>query len=213
MENELFQGLLDKSLTKDELFNLVKTNNKLIPDIIKGVSSSKATIRYSCAKVLMDLSEENPEKIYDYMDLFINLLDSKYRILTWNVIITIANLTKVDNMKKFDQIFDKYFDLLHDEYMVTVANIVGSSSKIALAKPYLINKITTELLKVDKIKITLHLTEECKRVIAEKTIISFDTFFSKIEDKEKVIIFVKKHINSSRKTLKNEAEKFLKKWI
>ncbi|MCK5300602.1 MAG: hypothetical protein KAJ21_01780 [Thermoplasmatales archaeon] len=213
MENELFQGLLDKSLTKDELFNLVKTNNKLIPDIIKGVSSSKATIRYSCAKVLMDLSEENPEKIYDYMDLFINLLDSKYRILTWNVIITIANLTKVDNMKKFDQIFDKYFDLLHDEYMVTVANIVGSSSKIALAKPYLINKITNELLKVDKIKITLHLTEECKRVIAEKTIISFDTFFSKIEDKEKVITFVKKHINSSRKTLKNEAEKFLKKWI
>jgi len=110
MENELFQGLLDKSLTKDELFNLVKTNNKLIPDIIKGVSSSKATIRYSCAKVLMDLSEENPEKIYDYMDLFINLLDSKYRILTWNAIITIANLIKVDNMKKFDQIFDKYFD-------------------------------------------------------------------------------------------------------
>jgi len=212
MENELFQGLLDKSLTKDELFNLVKTNNKLIPDIIKGVSSSKATIRYSCAKVLMDLSEENPEKIYDYMDLFINLLDSKYRILTWNAIITIANLIKVDNMKKFDQIFDKYFDLLHDEYMVTVANIVGSSSKIALAKPYLINKITNELLKVDKIKITLHLTEECKRVIAEKTIISFDTFFSKIEDKEKVLSFAEKHINSSRKTLKNEAEKFIKKW-
>ena len=212
MDCELFQGLLDKSLTKDELFKLVKTNNKLIPDIIKEVSSSKATIRYSCAKVLMDLSEENPEKIYDYMDFFINLLYSKYRILTWNAIITIANLTKVDTMKKFDKIFDKYFGLLHDEYMVTVTNIVGSSSKIALAKPYLINKITTELLKVDKIKITLHLTEECKRVIAEKTIISFDTFFSKIEDKEKVLSFAEKHINSSRKTLKNEAEKFIKKW-
>ena len=212
MDSELFQGLLDKSLTKDELFKLVKTNNKLIPDIIKGVSSSKATIRYSCAKVLMDLSEENPEKIYDYMDFFINLLDSKYRILTWNAIITTANLTKVDTMNKFDKIFDKYFGLLHDEYMVTVANIVGSSRKIALAKPYLINKITTELLKVDKIKITLHLTEECKRVIAEKTIISFDTFFSKIEDKEKVLSFAEKHINSSRKTLKNEAEKFIKKW-
>ena len=212
MDCELFQGLLDKSLTKDELFKLVKTNNNLIPDIIKGVSSSKAIIRYSCAKVLMDLSEENPEKIYDYMDFFINLLDSKYRILTWNAIITIANLTKVDTMKKFDKIFDKYFGLLHDEYMVTVANIVGSSSKIALAKPYLINKITTELLKVDKIKITLHLTEECKRVIAEKTIISFNNFFSKIEDKEKVLSFAEKHINSSRKTLKNEAEKFIKKW-
>ncbi|MCK5300967.1 MAG: hypothetical protein KAJ21_03610, partial [Thermoplasmatales archaeon] len=176
MNNKLFQGLLEKTLTKEEFYKIVKETDELIPDILDGVSSSKATIRYSCGKVLMDLSEENPEKLYEHMDFFINLLDNKYRILTWNAIIAIANLTKIDTMKKFDKNFDKYFNLLNNDYMVTVANIVGSSSKIALAKPYLINRITNALLKVDKIEITPYLTEECKRVITEKTIISFSIF-------------------------------------
>jgi hypothetical protein len=212
MKSDIFQSLLDKTISKKDFYELVKENDELIPDIIKGVSSSKATIRYSCAKVLMNLSEDDPKKTYENMDFFIKLLDSKYRILTWNAIITIANLTKVDKKKKFDKIFEKYFSLLKNDYMVTVANVVGSSSKIVLYKPYLIDKITKELLEVDELKITPHLTEECKRVIAEKTIISFNDFFDKIEDKEKVLSFVKKHINSSRKTLKNEAEKFIKKW-
>jgi len=98
----------------------------------------------------MDFSEEYPEKIYPHMDSFINLLDSEYRILKWNAIAIIANLAKVDEDKKFDAIFDKYYVLLNDAYMVTVANVVRKSSKIALAKPYLTQKITNELLKVEK---------------------------------------------------------------
>lgn len=209
---ELFQRLLEKTLSKEDFYQLVKEKDELIPDIIKGVSSSKATIRYSCAKVLMDLSKENPDKIYKYFDFFTNLLDSNYRILIWNAIITIANLTIVDRNKKFDKIFEKYFSLLNNDYMVTVANVVGSSSQIAYAKPYLINRISNELLKVDDLKITPHLTVECKRVIAEKTIISFDKFFDKIKDKNKVLSFARKHINSPRKTLKEQALQFLEKW-
>ena len=60
MNNELFQGLIDKKITKEELYNIVKSDYKLIPIIIEGVTSSKATIRYSCAKILMDLSKEYP---------------------------------------------------------------------------------------------------------------------------------------------------------
>jgi hypothetical protein len=145
------------------------------------------------------------------MDSFIDLLDSKHRILTWNAMAIIANLAKVDKDKKFDAIFDKYYSFLNDEYMVTVANVVGHSGKIALAKPHLIQKITNELLKVENISTTPHLTEECKRVIAETAIKSFDLFFDKIDAKEKVITFVKRHVNSPRKTLRIEAENFLKR--
>jgi predicted house-cleaning noncanonical NTP pyrophosphatase (MazG superfamily) len=76
----------------------------------------------------------------------------------------------------------------------------------------MIPRITNELLKVENISITPHLTEECKKVIAQKTIESFNTFFDKIEQKERVVSFVKKHINSSRKTLRIEANNFIKKW-
>jgi len=160
----------------------------------------------------MDLSEENPEQLYPYMDDFIDLLDSKYRILIWNAMAIIANLTKVDGDRKFDAIFDKYYSFIDDEYMVTVANVVGHSGKIALAKPHLIEKITNELLKVEDISTTPHLTEECKKVIAEKALKSFDLFFDKIKQKERVVSFIKNHLNSPRKTLKKTAENFLDKW-
>lgn len=212
MESRLLQGLVSKSMTKEQLFGKVEKNFDMLPRVLDGVSSSKAAIRYGCAKVLMDLSEEYPEELYPYMDFFVNLLDSNYRILTWNAMAIIANLARVDKDKKFEAIFDKYYSFLNDEYMVTVANVVGQSGKIALAKPYLVQKITDELLKVENISVTPHLTEECRRVIAEKAIASFDLFFEKIEQKEKVVSFVERQLNSSRTKLRIEAEDFLKKW-
>jgi hypothetical protein len=212
MEGSLIKKLGDKSITKEQLLEKVKQNDDLIPELLSGISSSKPTIRYGCGKILMELSEEKPEKLYPYMDFFINLLDSKYRILTWNAIIIIANLTKIDKEHKFDTIFEKYYGFLDNEYMVTVANVVCSSGKIALAKPYLTQRITDTLLTVENISTTPHLSEECKRVIAEHAIKSFDMFFPKIGQKDRVISFVKKHLNSPRKTLRAESEKFLKKW-
>jgi len=210
--SQLTEALLDKSMTKEELLKRVKQDFSLISFLLSGVDSSKAAVRYGCAKVLMDLSGEHPEKLYPYFDLFIDLLDSKYRILTWNAFTIIANLTRVDADKKFDAIFDKYYSFLDNDYMVTVANVVGNSGKIALAKPYLIPKITEELLKVEDISTSPHLTEECKRVIAEKTIKVLDLFFDRIDQKERVICFVEVHLDSSRKKLRTAAENFLKKW-
>ena len=212
MKDELLGKLADKSMQTEELFQTVEQDFALLPQLLEGVSSSKASIRYGCAKVLMDLSEVHPEKLYPYMDSFVDLLDSKHRILIWNALAIIANLTRVDKDKKFDTAFDKYYSFVNDEYMVTVANVVGHSGKIALAKPYLADKITDELLKIENISVTPHLTEECKRVIAEKAIKSFDLFFDKVTQKKKVISFVEKHTSSPRTTLRAVAKNFLKKW-
>jgi hypothetical protein len=212
MESDLLKKLAEKSISKEQLFNKVKQNNDLIPLLLKGVSSSKPAVRYGCSKVLMGLSEAEPERLYPFMDFFISLLDSNYRILTWNAIIIIANLTRVDKEKKFDKIFEKYYSLLDNEYMVTVANVVDCSGKIALAKPYLTSPIVEKLLRVETIPTTPHLSQECKRVIAGHAIEAFDHFFPQIEQKEKVFSFVRKHLKSPRKTLRIESEDFLKKW-
>ena len=210
--SQLSQSLMNKTVTKEELLDRVKEDFSLIPLLLKGVDHSKAAVRYGCSKVLMDLSEEHPEKLYSHFDFFVSLLDSKYRILTWNALAIVANLTRVDTAKKFDAVFDKYYSFLGNDYMVTVANVVGNSSKIALAKPYLIPKITDELLKAQDISTTPHLTEECKRVIAQQTIKTLDLFFDRIDQKERVSSFVKLHLDSPRKKLRTAAEKFLKKW-
>jgi hypothetical protein len=212
MENELLKKLAAKTLTKDALRRKVEHDFSLLPTLLTGLSSPKAAIRYGCAKILMDLSAEYPEKLYPYMDTFVGLLDSKYRILTWNAMAIIANLAKVDKEQKFDAAFDRYYGFLNDEYMVTVANVVGNSGKIALAKPYLVPRITEKLLTVEHLAVTPHLTEECKRVIAEKAIGAFDLFFDKVTQKGKVFAFVEKQLNSSRLPLRIQAESFLKKW-
>jgi hypothetical protein len=212
--NPVLNQIANKKLNKEELRKKVEQDFSLIPRLMEGLSSPKATVRYSCGNVLMDLSEKHPQKLYPYMDKFIKLLGSKYRILNWNAIFIIANLAQVDDKQKFDSIFDKYFSLLNNDYMVTVANVVINAGKIALAKPYLMGKITKELLKVEDIGITPHLTEECKRVIIEKTIQSFNQFFDKSEDAAKVEVyaFVKRQLGSSRDTLRKEAELFLDVW-
>lgn len=210
--SQLTEAILDKSISKEELLNRVRRDFSLIPLLLEGVDHPKAAVRYGCAKVLMDLSEEHPEKMYPHFDSFIELLDSKYRILTWNALAIVANLTRVDTDNKFDPIFDKYYSFLDDDYMVTVANVVGNSGKIAHAKPYLIPKITDELLKAQDISTTPHLTEECKRVIAQQAIKTLDLFFDRIDQKEQVIAFVKACLDSPRKKLRTAAEKFLKKW-
>jgi len=64
MENELLIKVANKTLTKEELHQKVKQDFDLLPVLLKGISSPKATVRYGCAKVLMDLSEEYPEKLY-----------------------------------------------------------------------------------------------------------------------------------------------------
>jgi hypothetical protein len=213
MNPGLLQKLAERSITKEELLQKVKQDFDLVPEVLEGTSSSKAAVRYGCARVLMDLSDECPERLYSYMDSFIDLLGSKYRILTWNALTIIANLARVDEDKKFDAIFDKYYGFLNDAHMVTVANVVGNSGKIALAKPYLINRLTNELLKVENLSVTPHLTEECKRVLAEKAIECFDMFFDRIHNKDRVLSFARKYVGSSRKTLKVKAENFLRKWI
>jgi len=210
-ETDLLQELGSKAITKEELLQKVEQDFSLLSAVLKGTSSSKAIVRYGCAKVLMDLSEEYPEKLYPRIDDFIVLLDSKYRILTWNAMAIIANLTRVDRDRKFDAIFDKYYGFLNNEYMVTVANVVGNSTKIALAKPHLVQRIAAELLKVENIKLAPHLTAECKRVIIEHTIKSFDVFFEKIKAKKQVLSFAKKQVHSTRASLRKEAQTFLEK--
>ncbi len=212
LTTNLLQKLSNRELSKQDLLSVVEEDLSLIPQVLNGTASQKANIRYSCGKVLMALSEKHPEKLYPYMDRFVELLNSKYRILTWNALITIANLTKVDRDRKFDAIFAKYYSFLNCEYMVTVANVVGNSGKIALAKPYLAQRIADELLKVEALVLTPHLTDECKRVIIEHVVKSFDMFFDKVEEKAKVLSFVRRQLSSSRATLSGQAHAFLEKW-
>jgi hypothetical protein len=194
VQTELLQKLANKQINKTQLFERVEADFSLIPQLLDGTSSSKAAVRYGCGSVLVDLSQKYPDKLYPYIDKFIELLDSKHRILTWNALAIIANLTAVDAYGKFDALFERYYSFLGSEYMVTVANVAVNSAIIASNKPYLSDRIAAELLKVENLQTTPHLTEERKLVIAEKAIQTFNTLIRHTQNKKALIDFAKKHL-------------------
>jgi len=210
----MLEKIADKSLTKKMIYSKVEENFALIPTLFAGTSSPKASVRYSCGGVLMDLSEKYPQKLYPYMDQFLALLDSNHRILCWNAIYAISNLTCVDKNQKFEAAFDKYYSFFGSGYMVTAANLAEASGKIALAKPKLANQIAEQLLKVESLAVTPHLTAECKLVIAEHAIGSFSLFFDKLDPKTRRMVygFVERQLGSTRQSLSKQAAAFVKKW-
>jgi hypothetical protein len=184
-----------------------------IESLIEGLKASKGTLRYGCEKVLRLVSEKRPGLIYPYFDLYSQLLDSDNSFLKWGAILTIANLAGVDSDGKFDKIFNKYYLPVTGPVMITAANIIGGSAKIALARPELIGRITKEILKVEKAKFVMRgsPSPECRNVAIGHAIDSFDQFFGQIDNKAAVIKFVKKQLKNTRKAVVKKAEKFLQK--
>ncbi len=207
-ESKLIQQIAKKRADKSKIADAVIKNRKLLSEVCEGLRSNKARIKYGCAKILRIISEEDPEILYSRIDFFFDLLDSDSNFLKWDAIHIIANLAGVDSENKFEKYFDKYFAPITGPVMITSANVLGGATKIALAKPELTERITKELLKVEKAK---YQTTECRNVALGHTIKSFDQFFDQIIDKKPVVKFIKKQLKNTRNGTRKKAEKFDKK--
>lgn len=175
-------------------------------ELFTGVNSKDPRTKFGSAKELRILSERNPALLYSEWVFFENLLDSENKILKWNAMDIIANLTKADSCNKFNALFKKFFGYLYEGSLITAGHVVDNSCKIAISKPELKDEITEELLNVEKIPLP---TEECRNILIGKTISAFQTYCGKTADK-KVVSFVKRHLHNPRRATKTKAEKFLK---
>lgn len=204
----MLEDIGKKSVSVESIAKKVVNDKKLLDDLKENASSHNAAIKYKSLKVLMYLGEQQPNILYPEWDFFVKLLDNENTFLRTIGLTVIANLTRVDTENKFENIFDKYYSLLEDESMINAANIAGYSGIIAKAKPHLQNKITDKLLDIDN---TCH-SSECKNIIKGKAILSFYEYIGEVEDKTKIIQFVKNELKNPRSATKKKAEKFLKKW-
>jgi len=145
----------------------------------------------------------------------VKLLDSENNFLKWGAIITIVNLSIIDSKNHFEKIFNNYYAPVKGRMMVTAANIVGNSWKIAQAKPNLIDRIIDKILKIEKAKYEHkgEMSPECNNVVRGHAIDSFEKFFEKAKNQDKIITFVKRQLNNTRPSVKKRAEKFMKKWF
>ncbi len=212
-KDNTLEQLRRKGADIEAIVEHVTRKPKEISELVEALKVEKRAFKFNYEKVLRGVSEKRPELVYPYFDVFEGLLDSDNSFLKWGATITIGNLAAVDEEKKFEAVFRKYYAPISGPVMITAANIIGSSAKIALAKPELTESITREILKVDKANYERKgkLSPECRNVAIGQAIDSFDKFFGQIEDKKVVLEFVKRQLKNTRKPVAKKAERFLRK--
>lgn len=193
----------------EDLAERAGRDSVLLATVFEGMSSSDPKLRFKSAKILNLTSQKEPGKLYPKIDFFINLLECDNSIIKWNAIDIVANLTSADVDGRFEEIFEKFYGLLQEGSLITAGHVVASSWKIVEAKPHLENRITEQLLKIEKTKLP---TEECMNILIGHAILCFDKYLDRIRNKGEVITFVKRQLNNSRNATKTKAEKFLKKY-
>ena len=182
-----------------------------LAELVEAVQREKGTAKYAYEKVLRLVSEREPELIYPWFEVFVKLLDNDNSFLKWGAIMTVANLVAADVENKFEPIFRKYYAPIKGPVMVTAANIIGSSARIAQARPDLSGRIVREILRVEKAAYERHgaPSPECRNVAIGQAIDAFDQFFDQIEDRTAVLDFVKRQLRNPRRPVVKKAEKFL----
>jgi hypothetical protein len=205
---KLYRQLARKGVDANKLAGKVVDNPEMLPEVFDGSASEIARVRYGCAKLLRIVSDREPRVLYPEMDFFIELLDSESRIMQWEAIYVIANLASVDDDKRIEKIFDRYFAPISGPVLITAANVVRGGAKIAVAKPTLTERIAREILKVDKAR---YQTAECRRIALGHAIEAFDRFYDGIKNKRPVIGLVKRQLRSPRNATKKKAQRFLKR--
>ena len=199
--------LSKKEVKAEDVARNVIKNPRLLPELFNGISSENTRTRFKSAKILRIISEEDPEMLYSKVDFFIDLLKRENKILRWIAIDVIGNLSSVDTENKFDKIFNKFYSLLADESTITAGHVIESSGKIARAKPQLQNKITMELLRVEK---TEYKTSECRNILLGKVILSFSQYIDQINNTEEMVSLAKRQLANPRRATRVKAEKFLR---
>lgn len=193
--------------TPEELAAMAVNNPSFVSALISSLAA-KDSSKYACAKALSLLSASYPNLLYPHFDYFVSLLNSRYKILKWNAILILANLIPIDMERKFDAVFDEYYHHLWDGDLITAANIVGASGKIALARPDLRDKITSEILKVDIIPLP---TTECREIARGKALLAFTEYSANLDENKFVNEFIQHCLQSRRAATRKKAEGLLKK--
>ena len=197
-----------KDANIESIAEKARKDEEVLSNVVRGVLSSTEVLRFNSFKVLLLVSEENPELLHPYWDTFVTMLTSVNTYQRHIAVYLIANLTRKDTEGKFEEIFDTYFDLLNDESVIPAAHLALNSGKIAKAKPHLQTEITSKLLSIDE----THHKPERKDLIKGYAIEGFSEYFEEVADKEKILNFVTEQLESKSPTTRKKAKTFLKKW-
>ena len=166
------------------------------------LQSPDPKVKYRFAKELLKTGTENPELLYNHLDLLITLLNERNNILKWTGIDLIGYLSAVDKGDKTDGQIKQLVKLLHGGHLITCNHAIFALGLIAQNKQQNKKKIIKELLLVDKDNFD---TKECKNIATGKVLEAFKQFIPDIMDDKEAIGFINRAAKNSRNATKKKA--------
>jgi hypothetical protein len=197
----------DKEADLEKAVQLASADPRVLDELWRGILSKQDTYRYNCFQALLQISEQEPDILYSRWDYLVEQLDSDNSYHRSIGLRLIANLTGADAAGQFDGIFDRYFDLIDDEKIVTARYLVQSADKIAGHKPHLRERITARLLGVDD----THHTESRKDLLKGDVIQVLEELFKDSADQDSILAFAKAQLTCSSPKTRKAAKQFLEK--
>jgi len=175
-----------------------------IAEAMAGIRSDNDRVREQHFQVLLPISEENPESLYEYWDVFRTMLARPEVSNKYYAIHLIANLARVDTDDRFEAMFEEFYALLDHESPVVSPHIAGNSGRIIRAKPRYEARIVDRLLEIDR-------TSRCRHIELQKAyvIAAFDEAFEAIGRKADVIAHVRTLLDSPSPKTRKAARDFL----
>ncbi len=183
-------------------------NEKLLNQLLEGILSKDDKTRYTSFKALMHIADNHPELLYPYWGNFARLIDSENAYSRYMACYLVASLAFVDRDDRFEKLFDKYYGMLNDKSVVPAAHAAANSGKIAQAKPGLEPKITEKLLSIDATRHKPH----HKELIKSYAIEAFGEYFGQAHERQTILDFVRKQVDSESPRTRKKAKEFLMKW-
>jgi hypothetical protein len=117
------------------LLSVSKTPQAYLDTLVRGLRSTEARVRDGCAEIASLLSEDRPELLYPFVNLFLNNLEAKEPVLRWEAVCTLGNLAAVDKHHKIQAAVGRIVPHLQHKSIVLQGHSVRALGKIARANP------------------------------------------------------------------------------
>ncbi len=212
-KEKLVQALIEKKEPEHYIAELSQ-NPLLIEELFSICEQNTTPIHYQAEKVIRFLSKKTPTLVYPYFDRMVALLNSDNHFLQWGFLMTIPNLLGVDQDKKWLAVREQFLSFLTSQEVVAFSNVVKGVPQILSVYQEEEDIIVPQLLAVSSHTFLNHgrPSSACLEVAKSHIIDCFTRLYSNSNYQVEMMSFIKECCHSSRQSVVNKAEKFLKKY-
>lgn len=177
-----------------------------IPPALTRLAAPTGTDRYRAGKSLIATAERHPDRLYPHFAALVALLDSPSNIIRWNATRILSFLAPVDTENKLDQLLDRLLTPIQQHHMISAANAILDTARIALAKPYLLPRILPEILSVES---ATYETPECRNVCIAHTLDALKLLWPTVRNDPAVQSFIRRQTTNPRHSAAKRAQLLL----